>query len=75
GFITPGVKALKLYNSKGVAIAPSIATVLDHTYPISRPLYMITQGQPSGLARDFIDFILSPDGQKIVEEQGFVPLS
>jgi len=74
GFITPNVKALKLYNSKGVAIAPGIATVLDHTYPVSRPLYMITKGQPAGLAKDYIDFILSPDGQKIVEEQGFVPL-
>ena len=74
GFITPDVKALKLYNAKGQAIAPSIATVLDHTYPISRPLYMITQGKPTGLAKDYIDFILSPDGQKIVQDQGFVPL-
>ena len=74
GFVNPSVKALKLYNSNGVAIAPSIATVLDHTYPISRPLYMITKGQPTGLAKDYIDFILSPDGQKIVADQGFVPL-
>jgi phosphate transport system substrate-binding protein len=73
GFITPGVKALKI-SSNGQPIAPSIATVLSHQYPISRPLYMITQGQPKGLAKDYIDFILSPDGQKIVEEQGFVPL-
>ncbi len=73
GFITPDVKALALY-SNGKPIAPSIATVLDHTYPISRPLYMITRGQPAGLAKDYIDFILSPDGQKIVQEQGFVPL-
>jgi phosphate transport system substrate-binding protein len=35
---------------------------------------MITTGQPTGLAKNYIDFILSPDGQKIVEEQGFVPL-
>ena len=73
GFITPSVKALKLY-SNGQPIAPSIATVLAHQYPISRPLYMITKGQPTGLAKDYIDFILSPDGQKIVDEQGFVPL-
>lgn len=73
GFITPDVKALKLY-SNGVAITPTIATVLAHQYPISRPLYMITQGQPTGLAKDYIDFILSPDGQKIVQDQGFVPL-
>jgi phosphate transport system substrate-binding protein len=73
GFITPDVKALALY-SNGQPIAPTIATVLAHQYPISRPLYMITHGQPAGLAKDFIDFIHSPDGQKIVQEQGFVPL-
>ena len=74
GFVTPDVKALALYNKNGQAVVPSIATVLNHTYPISRPLYMITQGQPTGLAKDYIDFILSPDGQKIVQDQGFVPL-
>jgi phosphate transport system substrate-binding protein len=73
GFITPSVKALELY-SNGQPVAPTIATVLAHQYPISRPLYMITKGQPTGLAKDYIDFILSPDGQKIVDEQGFVPL-
>jgi phosphate transport system substrate-binding protein len=36
---------------------------------------MITKGQPSGLAQDYLDFILSRDGQKIVADQGFVPLT
>jgi phosphate transport system substrate-binding protein len=35
---------------------------------------MITRGQPAGLAKDYIDFILSAEGQKIIEDQGFVPL-
>jgi phosphate transport system substrate-binding protein len=35
---------------------------------------MVTQGPPEGLARSYIDFILSPAGQKIVIEEGFVPL-
>jgi phosphate transport system substrate-binding protein len=73
GFVDPSVKALKLY-SNGQAITPTVTTVLAHQYPISRPLYMITRGQPTGLAKDYIDFILSPDGQKIVQDQGFVPL-
>jgi len=73
GFVTPGVKAVAIY-ANGKPVKPSIETVLSHEYPISRPLYMITRGQPSGLAKDYIDFILSPDGQKIVEDQGFVPL-
>ncbi|MGE5831877.1 MAG: phosphate ABC transporter substrate-binding protein [Methanomicrobiales archaeon] len=74
GFVTSGVKAVAIY-SNGRPVVPDAATVLTREYPISRPLYMITRGPPSGLAKDYIDFILSPDGQKIVEEQGFVPLS
>ena len=73
GFVDPSVKAMKIY-SNGQAISPTVATVLAHQYPISRPLYMITKGQPAGLAKNYIDFILSPDGQKIVQDQGFVPL-
>jgi len=73
GYVDSSVKAVKIY-SKGEPVAPTIATVLSHQYPISRPLYMITKGQPAGLAKDYIDFIFSPDGQKIVQDQGFVPL-
>jgi len=72
GFIDSSVKAIKVY-SNGQPVAPTIATALAHQYPISRPLYMITNGQPAGLTKDYIDFILSPDGQKIVQDQGFVP--
>jgi len=62
---------------KGLAIngvVPSVQTVQDGTFPIWRYLYMITNGQPQGLAKDFIDFIGSSSGQAIVEEQGFVKL-
>ena len=73
GFVDSTVKAVKIY-SNGQPVAPTIATVLAHRYPISRPLYMIAKGQPTGLAKDYIDFILSTEGQKIVQDQGFVPL-
>jgi phosphate transport system substrate-binding protein len=73
GFVDSTVKAVEIY-SNGQPIAPTIATVLAHQYPISRPLYMITNNQPTGLAKDYIDFILSSEGQKIVQDQGFVPL-
>ena len=55
-------------------VVPSVETVLKGTYPISRPLFMYTNGKPKGLAKDFIDFVLSEEGQRIVKEQGFVPL-
>jgi len=74
GFVDSAVKAVEI-SSNGQPVAPTIATVLARQYPISRPLYMITKGQPAGLAKDYIDFIISPDGQMIVQNQGFVPLS
>jgi phosphate transport system substrate-binding protein len=56
-------------------IAPSEKTARDFTYPITRYLYMVTVGQPTGLENDWINFILSTDGQKIVENQGFISLN
>lgn len=69
GYLNRTVKALKV-NS----IQASAETALSKTYPIARPLYMFTDGQPQGPAADFIKFLLSRAGQKIVKKEGFVPL-
>ena len=53
----------------------TIDNVLADTYPIARGLYMLTDGQPTGLAKDYLDFVLSPAGQALVEEEGFVPVN
>lgn len=70
GYVTAGIKAVTVEG-----IPASKETVLSGKYPISRPLFMYTNGTPSGAVKDFISFIKSPEGQKIVEEQGFVALS
>lgn len=70
GYIGSTVKALQVNE-----IIPEQATVLSGKYPISRPLYMYTDGAAQGVAKDFLEFVYSQEGQKIVEEQGFVPLS
>ncbi|MGD0079356.1 MAG: phosphate ABC transporter substrate-binding protein [Methanoregula sp.] len=75
GFLSSNVKAVPIMGTNGVVSIPSVATVKDLTYPMSRDLYLITNGKPTGLAGDFINYILSPDGQKIVADQGYVPLS
>lgn len=49
-------------------------TVLNGTYPITRPLSVITYGEPSGKQTVFIDFLLSPRGQEIALEVGYLPL-
>ena len=75
GYLDNTVKALPIQLANGTTIAPTVATVKDKTYPIHRDLYMITNGQPTGLANDYINYLLSADGQKIVVAQGYVALN
>ncbi len=43
-------------------------------YPLARPLFVYTRGAPKGEAKAFIDFCLSPEGQKIVTQVGYFPI-
>ena len=70
GYVTESIKSVKIGG-----ISANKKTVLSGKYPYSRPLLMYTNGPAKGLAKDLIDFILSKEGQKIVEEQGFVALN
>lgn len=56
-------------------VLPSEETVISGAYGVSRPLFLYTNGAPKDTAKQFIDFCLSPAGQKIVRETGYVPLS
>jgi phosphate transport system substrate-binding protein len=53
---------------------PSKESVLGKSYPYARPTFYYTNGEPSGLAKEFVDFTLSDAGQKIVAQVGFVPI-
>ena len=55
-------------------VGPAVATVVDGSYPIARGLQIYTVGRPTGVAKQYVDFILSSEGQQIVAKQGFVPL-
>ena len=75
GYKTDDVKWLKVCKKKGeTGVAPSIATAVNGTYPISRPLFIYTPGEATGVVKDFIDWCDGPEGQKIVKDVGFVPL-
>jgi len=74
GFVSKDVRALPIWYNADKIIPASIDNVKTKTYPVSRDLYVITNGQPSGLAGDFIQYILSPEGQKIVADEGYVTL-
>ncbi len=55
-------------------IEASVETVLSGKYPYSRPLFMYSNGPAKGEAKEYLDFILSEDGQNIVKREGFVGL-
>lgn len=75
GYKTDDVKWVKVSKKKGeTGVAPSIATAIDGSYPISRPLFIYTPGEATGAVKEFIDWCNGPEGQKIVKDVGFVPL-
>lgn len=69
GYIGPEVKSLSING-----IIPSKKTALNKSYPISRTLYMYTNGRPRGLIKQYLDFVLSQEGQNLVEKNGFISL-
>ncbi len=70
GYLNKDVKALSISGIVG-----SEETTLDGTFPISRPLFMFTQGWPKGETVKFLNYVLHPaKGQKLVGEAGYVPL-
>lgn len=75
GYATHEVKMLKVATSADAeAFAPSMENAVAGDYAISRPLYMYTLGAPDARVQAYIDWCLSPAGQKIVEESGYVPV-
>jgi phosphate transport system substrate-binding protein len=69
GYLDDSVKALDIDG-----IAATVANALNGTYPIVRPLNMMTDGEPGELAAAFLDFVLSDAGQAIVEEEGYLSI-
>jgi phosphate transport system substrate-binding protein len=54
-------------------IPPTMETAVDRSYPISRPLFMYTAGDPEGASKEYLDWILSDEGQCILVEKGYAP--
>jgi len=72
-----GLAYLKAAGIKVIPVdgaTPSKASVLNKSYPYARPTFYYTNGEPSGIAKEFIDYTLSAAGQQIVEQVGFVPV-
>ncbi len=73
--VGPDVKIIKVKaNANSQAVAPSEATVKDKSYPIARALYLYTKANSSTDVANFINFCLSPEGQAIVKEVGYITI-
>lgn len=70
GSIDETIKAIKVDG-----VAPSVEAVKDGSYKISRPFNIATKGEVSKVTEDFINFIMSDDGQKVIEENGYISIS
>jgi phosphate transport system substrate-binding protein len=58
----------------GACVNPTVATASDGSYPIARPLFMYTSGEPQGAIKTYLDWIMSDTGQCIIKEKGYAPL-
>jgi phosphate transport system substrate-binding protein len=68
------VFALGIKNDAGETITPAPENIANHKYPMSRPLFLMTNGEPQGEAQTFIDFMLSARGQALVKKHGYLAL-
>ncbi len=75
GYVPDDLKTIAIAKETGGAyVLPSAATVNDKTYPIARDLYMYTAGEPTGIIKTYLEWLLSTQAQTIVTELGFVPI-
>ncbi len=68
GYLAPTIKGLSVNG-----IEATVETAQNSSYPVSRKLYMYTNGEPTGAVKQFLDFVTSPEGAEIAADEGFVP--
>jgi phosphate transport system substrate-binding protein len=75
GYAIPGAKMLKVSKRRGEpGVAPTVENARNGTYPITRPLQIYVIGEPTGPIRQYLDWILSKEGQQVVVKLGYVLL-
>jgi phosphate transport system substrate-binding protein len=76
GYATASVKMLPLARAEGEPpVAPTVENTLNHTYPLARSLQVYTLGEPAGEIKNYVDWMLSEAGQRILAENGYVPVT
>ena len=73
-YATDHVKMPCLETGDGACVEPAVASASDGSYPIARPLFMYTRGEPEGALKEYMDYIMSDEGQCIILEKGYAPI-
>lgn len=74
-YATDHIKMLCITKEEGAeCVNPSVASASDRSYPIARPLFMYTNGEPQGAVKEYLDWILSDEGQCIILNKGYAPV-
>ena len=74
-YATDHIKMAAVATEEGATpVYPTVESAIDGSYPISRPLIMYTAGEPTGKVKEYLDWILSDEGQRIILEKGYAPV-
>ncbi len=74
-YATDHVRMPCISTEEGSAcVSPSTQSAIDGTYPIARPLFMYTDGEPTGAVKEYLDWIMSDEGQCIIQKKGYAPI-
>jgi ABC-type phosphate transport system substrate-binding protein len=72
-YVDNSVKALALDGGDGIFVPATQEKILSGEYPLARELFYYTNGEPHGLTKEFMDYVMSAEGQSIVSEVGYFP--
>ena len=73
-YATDHIKTPCVSQDGAACVSPSVATAVDRSYPIARPLFMYTNGEPAGEIKKYLDWIMSDAGQCIIKNKGYAPM-
>ncbi|MEA3278860.1 MAG: PstS family phosphate ABC transporter substrate-binding protein [Pseudomonadota bacterium] len=73
-YATDHLKMACIEKEGGGCVSPSVQTASDRSYPIARPLFMYTNGEPTGAIKEYLDWIMSDAGQCIIQKKGYAPV-
>ncbi|MBT3094205.1 MAG: phosphate ABC transporter substrate-binding protein [Candidatus Thiodiazotropha endolucinida] len=73
-YATDHIKMACIFKDGGDCVTPSVETASDRSYPIARPLFMYTNGEPQGAIKTYLDWVKSDEGQCILLEKGYAPV-